>query len=299
MSLWHENSARYGLEGVRYTLLALACLLLVALGVGLQGQGRFDNLFLSQAGSTRLATRQSEPPFRLPDRKGPADPSPREEALRRDIEAQFSKVPVFQAFFDRFRLAFPIDYDLTVQRGIARAEAAGKVETPEQYVLDAISVLRRGRGLLAAHASDLALARLFDLQSQTMTALAQIDPGLCVGFLYGTAATGFIAFAATHRDLVADMANAGLDAVIDGQANRVARSAPSEADFQHIESDLTARGLAPNEIDALLDGRVPTPALPDDRFCKAALSYLDVLKGLPPGMRAAIYSLSVELMSRS
>jgi hypothetical protein len=87
--------------------------------------------------------------------------------------------------------------------------------------------------------------------------------------------------------------------VLDGQASRITRPAPADTAFQKIESELTDRGFGRGEIDALLDGRVPDPPLPDAQMCRAARAYLDVLKSLPQDARMAIYALSVELMSRS
>jgi hypothetical protein len=267
------------MHALRIVLLGVAVVIALALGGSLwRDSGRAPS-----AGRVPESSTQSQ----------------RELAARRQIEAQFAEVPAFGTFFARLRDSFPLEYEASVQRAIDKMRISGHIDPPEQYLLDSLGILRRGRGLLAARARDEALTRLFEAQARMMGALAESDPKLCVGFLYGAAGPGFTSFAAGQRSLVADMANAGLDAVVDGQANRIARPAPSDGDFQKIEAELTDRGFGRSEIDALLDGRVPDPPLPDAQMCRAARAYLDVLKGLPPAARMGIYALSVELMSRS
>ena len=219
--------------------------------------------------------------------------------VRARLEAALVAVPEYKGFAERLREAFPAEYDAALARGIERSEISARLDPPDQFVLDAVGALRRGRGRLAAVARDDALTNLFQAQGATLAALGETDSRLCVGFLYGSAGAGFASFAAAHRDIVAQLAQAGLDAVLDGPAAPVLRRAPSDADFSVIEHELTDRGLGRAEIEALLDGRMPDPPLPDARLCGAALAYLDVLKGLPLPSRMAIYALSVELMSRS
>ena len=219
--------------------------------------------------------------------------------VRARLEAALFAVPEYRPFAEKLREAYPAEYDAALARGVERYGIAARLDPPDQFVLDAVAALRRGRGRLAAVSRDDALAALFQAQGATLAALADTDSRLCVGFLYGSAGAGFTTFAGTHRDLVARLAQAGLDAVIDGQSAHVLRRAPSDADFSVIEHELTGRGLGRTEIDALLDGRMPDPPLPDDQLCRASLAYLDVLGNLPLASRMAIYALSVELMSRS
>lgn len=219
--------------------------------------------------------------------------------MRARLEAAVVAVPQYKGFVEQLRDTFPAEYDAALARGVDRSQIAARLDPPDQFVLDAVAALRRGRGRLAAVARDDALAALFQAQAATLAALGDTDSRLCVGFLYGSAGAGFSSFAAAHRDLVARLAQAGLDAVLDGKAAPVLRRAPADADFSVIEHELTGRGFGREEIDALLDGRMPDPPLPDARLCSAALAYLDVLNGLPLTSRMAIYALSVELMSRS
>jgi len=95
------------------------------------------------------------------------------------------------------------------------------------------------------------------------------------------------------------MAEAGLDAILDGQAHRIERPAPTVEDFDLLEDELVARGLDTIEIGALLDGKMPDPPLPAPRMCAAGRAYLDALQNLPEETRLKMYALAVELMARS
>jgi hypothetical protein len=132
-----------------------------------------------------------------------------------------------------------------------------------------------------------------------LKALGDTDPHLCVDFLYGGATQSYFDFSMSHRPLVAAMAVAGLDAIIDGQAKKVARQAPTDADFQKLEQALTAKGLSKSEIGVLIDGKTPDPPIADARMCLAEQIHFGVLKSLPDDLRSRIYGLAVELMART
>src|SRR5437588_232299 len=114
--------------------------------------------------------------------------------------------------------------------------------------------LEQSRGALASKADGASLARIFDVQLAMLDALSKTDQRLCVDFLYGGASEGFFQFSAKNRQLASEMAIAGLEAIIDGQAKKNQRQAPSDADFDLLEKDMAAKGLSQHEIEALLDG---------------------------------------------
>ena len=101
---------------------------------------------------------------------------------------------------------------------------------------------------------------------EALQAAAQEDKKMCVAFLYGANNLDFQHFAAARRALVADMALAGLEAMVSGQARKIDRAQPNEADFKVLEKALTERGLGKVEIDALLDGKMPDPPLDDAKM---------------------------------
>ncbi len=89
---------------------------------------------------------------------------------------------------------------------------------------------------------------------------------------YGNATQRFYEFSAKNRDLVVEMAQASLDAILDGRTSRVDRRPPSDADFAQLETALMEQGLGRPEIEALLDGKAPEPPLPDATMCRAGAS---------------------------
>ena len=183
--------------------------------------------------------------------------------------------------------------------GLAETNAQNNDINADMVMADAIAALRRTRGALASKASDDALAQIFALQLKEMSELETRDPHLCVAFLYGANGTGFLAFAADHRALVADAAIAGLDAMNSGRMDDVQRGAPSDADFQALDRALVDKALTRPEIEALLDGKTADPPIADDTMCKAGETYLKTLASLPPDVRARLYGLAVDLMAKS
>jgi hypothetical protein len=215
------------------------------------------------------------------------------------IEAQIGRVPEYQRFFDRLRLTLPSQYERTLDSFADRRAATGTEQPVDSYLSEAVRDLRQSRGALAARADPASLGHIFDVQLAMLNALANADQRLCVDFLYGGASEAFFQFSARNRQLASDMAVAGLDAIVDGQAKKNERQPPSDADFQLLEKAMAGRGLSQTEIEALLDGKTPDPPLADERLCRAGRVYLEMLKTLPEPVRLRIYALAVELMARS
>ena len=215
-------------------------------------------------------------------------------AARAIVDRAIADAPDYTRFFDRLRLAFPSDNE-AILNTLANAVANGGEPNVDLMMADAVAALRRNQGALAAQASDAALGQVFALQLQEMQALGQRDAHLCVAFLYGANGTGFQAFAADHRPLVADAAIAGLDAINSGSMEHVRRPAPSDGDFQVLDRALVGKGLSRPEIEALLDGKSAIPPIPDETMCKAGQSYLATLATLPADLRTRLYALAVDI----
>ena len=226
-----------------------------------------------------------------------APPTPAVAASRAVLERAIADTPDYTRFFDRLRLVFPGEYE-TIMSGLAESNQ-GKEPNVDTLMADAVIALRHARGSLAAKAPEPALAQIFMLQLQEMQALATRDPHLCVAFLYGANGTGFLAFAAEHRPMVADAAIAGLDAMNGGRMERVERGTPSDSDFQTLDRALVGKGLSRPEIDALLDGKTADPPIADAAMCKAGETYLETLAALPDDTRGRLYGLAVDLMAKS
>jgi len=226
--------------------------------------------------------------------------SPQDRArARAKIEALVAAAPEYARFFDRLREAFPADHEAALDEFANRLVATKQEDSAEYYVSEAARRLQQARGILASKADAAPLGRVFDMQLAVLKAVSKQDARLCVGFLYGATSPDFQRFAATQRSLVANMALAGLEAIMSGQTKKNERGAPTEGDFRMLEKALVARGLSKAEIDALLDGKMPDPPLEDARMCAAGQTYFDVLHGLPEPVRLRIYGLAVELMARS
>ena len=220
-------------------------------------------------------------------------------AARKSIENRIAQIPEYQRFFDRLRLGLPSQYDTTLNGFADRLVATGKEQPIDLYLSDAVRDLRQARGALAAKADAASLARIFDVQLAMIDALSKTDLRLCVDFLYGGASEAFYQFSAQNRELASNMAIAGLDAIVDGEAKKNERQPPTDADFLLLERAMAGKGLSQPEIEALLDGKTPNPPLEDARLCQAGRVYLEMLKTLPEPVRLRIYALAVELMARS
>jgi hypothetical protein len=219
-------------------------------------------------------------------------------AIRAAIATKLRSIPEYSPFFARLREAFPADYEQVLDDFAARARA-GEPQNVDRYLSDAYRTLRQTRGIIAAKAGPEALSRMFDSQAAVLKALGGTDPHLCVDFLYGGATQSYFDFSKSHRALVAAIALAGLDAIIDGHVENIARPRPSDADFDQLEKALAHKGLDKAEIGALIDGKTPDPPIEDARLCAIGQLDLDVLKTLPDDLRQRIYGLTIEMMARS
>ena len=251
-----------------------------------------------------VAPRPSPPQAVIAPIERPAAPSaptpvaPEAPAIpqaRDALTAALDAAPDYRRFFERLREAFPADH----ARAAKLAGEAAKDFNIDAAVSDSVRALRQARGVLAAKATAEPLSRVFDLQLAALKALEGRDARACVDFLYGGASEGLMTFSAANRGLVADLALAGLEAIVDGGGAKIDRPPPGEEDFAALEKALAAKGLEKAEIEALLDGRTPEPPLDDARMCKSGQIYLETLRELPEDIRLRIYALAVELMARS
>jgi len=220
-------------------------------------------------------------------------------AGRAAIEERIKLAPEHADFYALLRREFPQDLTRVLNVFAARAAGASKLDTPDAYLAEALRTMRRTHGVNAAWASLARLDRVFEAQGKIMGALSDADPGLCVDFLYGNASQAFFDFSARQRALVADMAVAGVEAMIDGRATSEDRPPPTDSDFLVLERALQERGLSRAEIDALLEGKTPETPIPDIALCRAGGIYVQTLRTLPDAVRLRIYALAVELLARS
>ncbi|MGA8172448.1 MAG: hypothetical protein WB816_16675 [Methylocystis sp.] len=221
------------------------------------------------------------------------------DAARQRLGALIAAAPDYTRFFKRLKETFPVDYASALDSFATRLVESKREESVDFYVSEAVRLLRQSRGVLAAKAELGPLSNVFDVQLTVLRAIGEQDPRLCVAFLYGATDQDFARFAATRRPLVADMALTGVEAIANGQAKKIERASPTEADFKMLETALLAKGLGKIEIDALLDGKMPDPPLEDARMCAAGQTYLETLHMLPEATRLRIYGLAMELMARS
>ena len=218
---------------------------------------------------------------------------------RQAVEERLQLAQETSGFFNTMRRAFPQDFDRLVNAFAKRAVDGSKLDSPDIYLAEAVREVRRTHGVLAAKADGAHLEKLFETQTRMLDALAKADPQMCVDFLYGKATEQFYAFSSRNRPLVVEMAQASLNAILDGRTSRVDRSPPTDADFRELESALMEQGLGRPEIEALLDGKAPEPPLPDAMLCRAGGVYLETLRAMPEEMRMRIYGLAVEVLART
>jgi hypothetical protein len=220
-------------------------------------------------------------------------------AARAKVEAVIAAAPDYAPFFTRLREAFPAEYEAALDDFAVRHAVDKQEPNADYYLSEAVRRLRQARGALASKAESGPLARVFEMQAEVLKAVAKADKRLCVAFLYGATNLDFQRFSNGRRPLLRDMALAGLEAIASGQARKIERGGPTEADFLALEAALSARGLGKAEIDALLDGKMPDPPLEAAPMCAAGQVYFEVLRALPEAPRSRIYGLAVELMARS
>jgi hypothetical protein len=221
------------------------------------------------------------------------------EAVRRAVEEKLKTAPEYAAFFDHLKTVFPSEYESFLAVVAQRSAASGEIASADLLTAEAVRSLRLSRGVLAAKAGRQALEHIFELHFAMLRALAAKDPHLCVNFLYGGDSPAFLEFSVQNRGLVAAMAIAGIDAIHDGEIERIERSAPTGPDFDALEKTLRAKGLDTPEIEALLDGKAGDPPIAAAKMCRAGQVYLETLAAMPESTRLRIYGLAVELMARS
>jgi hypothetical protein len=221
------------------------------------------------------------------------------EEARRIFENMLKGAPEYALFFDRLKAVFPAEYQSFLLALAKRWASSGEIGSPDLHLAEAVRALRLSRGVLAAKAGRAALEHIFELQLAMLRALGAKDPRLCADYLSGGESPGYLDFAGQNRELVAEVAVAGIDAIVDGQKEQVMRDAPTVAEFDSLEQLLRARGLRNAEIEALLDGTAGDPAISDESLCKAGQVYLETLATMPEESRLRIYGLAVELMARS
>ena len=225
-------------------------------------------------------------------------PSSDIEAARKAVDG-FAALPDYAPFWRRLVVSLPVEAAQARQAQAERWLADRAAATPERYLSETLRVLRQSRGVVAAKADPGPLGAVFEAQAALVEALAKDDPRLCVDFLYGGASDAFLEFAGRNRKLFAAMAEAFFAAILDGQAKKNERAAPTAADVDALEQGLAAAGLGKPAIDALLDGKAADPPLPDATMCEAGRTYLKTLRALPEDQRLRFYGLAVELMARS
>ncbi|MGH6795141.1 MAG: hypothetical protein ACREDH_08075, partial [Methylocella sp.] len=233
-------------------------------------------------------------------RPGKPRASPYEiDSARRAFKEKLKGAPEYAAFFDRLKTIFPSEYESFLATFAQRSAASGEIASADLLMAEAARALRLSRGVLAAKAGRAALEHVFEMHSAMLRALAAKDSHLCVEFLEGIESPGFFEFSAQNRGLVAALAIAGIDAIHDGETQRIERPAPAGTDFDALEKALRAKGLGTPEIEALLDGKASDPPIGDAKMCRAGQVYLETLAAMPEESRLRIYGLAVELMARS
>jgi len=220
-------------------------------------------------------------------------------SARRNVEKVLKQSPEFASYFASLDKNYPSDYMHILAGFISRATKSGHAETPDYYITEAMRVLRQNRGILATKASDFSLQRVFEQQLEVVGAMEAADPRVCAEFLHGGATDGFFEFSKGHRALMARLAQAGLDAMLDGQQQNVERATPSDADFTMLDGALQANGLDRPQIETLLDAKVQDPPLSDTSLCKAGRVYLETLRTLPDEIKMRIYALALTLQART
>jgi hypothetical protein len=229
--------------------------------------------------------------------RGPATTTNQGHEASRAGPESLASAPEYAPFYSQLAEAFPADQSRIVRQVAQRN--AGALLSPDAALLEAFGALQKQRGVLAAKASPDKLARIFATRAAVMADLAHEAPTLCSNFLYGAPSEAFVDFAAGHRLLIGAMAEAGLQAIVDGRISQIDRNPPNDEDFALLEHSLTEKGLSAVEIEALIDGKMPNVAIEDQRLCAIGTAQLDALRDLPEPARARILSLAVRLMAHS
>ncbi len=220
-------------------------------------------------------------------------------AAKDKLEAAITLAPEFRPFFERMKTLYPADFERFIQaETVILAKPPLPSASSDSLILDAVDSLRKNRGLQAAKASPEAMIKVFDLQAKVLDALAVQDPRLCEHFLFGGDAPAFAEFSAKNRALIADMAEAGMTAIADGEANKIERNPPADEDFNLLEQRLKEMNLDKAEMAALLDGQMPETPFEPARTCEFGKSYYSALRALPDAARDSIYALALQNMAQ-
>ena len=246
-----------------------------------------------QAPTPRAQENQETVPAPQPQRQPPAD---KLATAKTNLEQTIGSAPEFQTFYAQFKSSYPSDYERFFNVEMLNF-INGKVSA-DSILLDAVDALRKSRGMVSSKASPEAITHIFDVQARVMAQLAAQDPRLCDHFLFGGDAPAFAEFAKNNRALIAEMAAAGLTAIIEGEARHIQRDPPSDADFNQLENNLVQAGLSKVEINALLDGQIPARPFENNRVCAIGQTYYAALANLPANAKFSIYSLALETMAQ-
>ena len=220
-------------------------------------------------------------------------------AARDAIAKTLSQSPEFAAYYASLEKNYPSDHARILDTFAERAVKSGRTETPDYYLTQAMRLLRHGRGIAATKASTPTLQHIFDEQLEAVRAMEAADPRICAEFLHGDATDGFFEFSQANRALIARLAQATLDAMLDGQQRKIDRDTPDDADLTALEGALQTNGLDKLQIEALLDAKTPDPPLSDSSMCQAGRVYLETLSTLPQDIKMRLYVLALSLQART
>ncbi len=276
------------MQGLRLLLLGMAVIVLAALGLRLTLAPR------PQAPTPAPPVNADVKP---PPTRQPASPSL--AAARTAIEASLRTAPDLSRAFEALRAQFPAVATHALDEAAEQANRTGEAVSPDDLLANATRDLRQGSGVLAAKASPAGLGAIFDAKAAILAELAKGDPRVCADYLFGGTSPDYATFAASHRDLEAKVALAGIAATAEGRTLNQDHGPPMPDDFKALETGLAAKGLSADEIAALLDGKSLDPPLPDAKLCSNAQTYLDVLKALPDAVRLRLYGATAEALARS
>ncbi|MBV1702036.1 MAG: hypothetical protein KGQ46_09475 [Hyphomicrobiales bacterium] len=267
------------MEKLRLMLLGIAALALVALGAQV-----FRARAPAMAATVPAASMASSA----------AQP----QDARAQVIASFQKLASFRPYYDNLATALPDEYARVVN-AVAKQEDKSPATSDDANMALAMRYVRENYGALAGHAQGADLDRILKAQQAILNAMGDSDPGLCVSFFYGGGSPGFADFSAKHRDLIAELAQANLAAIIAGKANKTKIADPSDADVQMLDDALVVAKVSPAAIDLLLDNKSPDPPLSDAQMCRAGQDYLSALLGLSSSVRWRLMSRSLILAARS
>lgn len=217
---------------------------------------------------------------------------------RAQVIAGFQRLASFRPYYDDLATALPEEY-VRIVDAVAKQDGHGAAASDDANMALAMRYVRENYGALAGHAQGADLDRILKAQQAILKAMGDTDPGLCVSFFYGGGSPGFADFSATHRALIAELAQANLAAIIAGKSNKEKFAEPSDADVQLLDDALVVAKVSPAAIDLLLDNKNPDPPLSDAQMCRAGQDYLSALLGLSSPVRWRLMSRSLILAARS